>query len=85
MLQNNLRKTKSLNTNNQKCKKKQVQTNKRTPILQTPMTFLKGTETKYEMKTKHVLISKEQKTDIKKKKTWRRAKNSTEIILHLVV
>ena len=27
MLQNNLRKTKSLNTNNQKCKKKQVQTN----------------------------------------------------------
>ena len=31
--------------------------------------FLKGTETKYEMKTKRVLISKEQKTDIKKKKT----------------
>ena len=29
----NLRKTKSLNTNNQKCKKKQVQTNKRTLIL----------------------------------------------------
>ena len=28
VLQNNLRKTKSLNTNNQKCKKKQVQTNK---------------------------------------------------------
>ena len=27
--------------------------------------FLKGTETKYEMKTKRVLISKEQKTDIK--------------------
>ena len=34
------------------------------------MTFLKGTETKYQMKTKRVLISKEQKkTDIKKKKT----------------
>ena len=33
LLQNNLRKTKSLNTNNQKCKKKQVQTNKRTLIL----------------------------------------------------
>ena len=31
--------------------------------------ILKGTETKYEMKTKRVLISKEQKTDIKKKKT----------------
>ena len=30
LLQNNPRKTKSLNTNNQKCKKKQVQTNKRT-------------------------------------------------------
>ena len=33
LLQNNLRKTKSLKTNNQKCKKKQVQTNKRTLIL----------------------------------------------------
>ena len=33
------------------------------------MTFLKKTETKYQMKTKRVLISKEQKTDIKKKKT----------------
>ena len=33
LLQNNLRKTKTLNTNNQKCKKKQVQTNKRTLIL----------------------------------------------------
>ena len=29
--------------------------------------FLKGTETKYQMKTKRDLISKEQKTDIKKK------------------
>ena len=45
----------SLYTNNQKCKKEQVQTNERTLIL-------KGTETNYEMKTKHVLISKEQKT-----------------------
>ena len=27
LLQNKLRKTKTLNTNNQKCKKKQVQTN----------------------------------------------------------
>ena len=33
LLQNNLRKTKSLKANNQKCKKKQVQTNKRTLIL----------------------------------------------------
>ena len=34
MIQNNLRKSKSLNTDNQKCKKKkQVQTNKRTLIL----------------------------------------------------
>ena len=33
LLQNNLRKTKSLKTKNQKCKKKQVQTNKRTLIL----------------------------------------------------
>ena len=33
LLQNNLRKSKSLKTNNQKCKKKQVQTNKRTLIL----------------------------------------------------
>ena len=32
------------------------------------MTFLKGTETKYQMKTKRVLFSKEQNTDIKKKK-----------------
>ena len=60
---------KSLNTNNQKCKKEQVQTIKQTLILCTPMTFLKGTETKYQMKTKGVLISKEQETDVKKKKT----------------
>ena len=33
------------------------------------MIFLKGTETKYQLKTKGILISKEQKTDIKKKKT----------------
>ena len=33
LLQNNLRKTKSSKTNNQKCKKEQVQTNKRTLIL----------------------------------------------------
>ena len=33
------------------------------------MDFLKGTETKYQMKTKGVLISKEQETDVKKKKT----------------
>ena len=32
------------------------------------MTFLKETETKYQMKTKRVLITNEQKTDIKKKK-----------------
>ena len=69
MLQKNLRKTKSLNTNNQKSKKKQVQTNRQILLLQTPMTILKGTETKYQMKTKRVLISKEQNTDIKKKKT----------------
>ena len=69
-----IKNAKSLNTNNEKYKKKQLQTNKRTLILQTPMTFLKGTETKYQMKTKRVLISKEQKkTDIKKKKTQRRA------------
>ena len=68
MLQKNLRKTKSLNTNNQKSKKKQVQTNRQILLLQTPMTILKGTETKYQMKTKRVLISKEQNTDIKKKK-----------------
>ena len=69
-----IKNAKSLNTNDQKYKKKQLQTNKRTLILQTPMTFLKGTETKYQMKTKRVLISKEQKkTDIKKKKTQRRA------------
>ena len=33
VLQNNLQKTKSLNTNNQTYKKKQVQTNKRTLTL----------------------------------------------------
>ena len=64
-----IKNAKSLNTNNQKCKKKQVQTKKRTLILQTLMTFLRGTERKYQIKTKRVLISKEQKTDIKKKKT----------------
>ena len=68
----NIRKTKSLNTNNQKCKKKQVQTNKRTLILQTLMTFLRGNETKYQIKTKRVLISKEQKTDKKKKDVEKR-------------
>ena len=47
---------------------KETGTNKRTLLLQTPMTFLKGTETKYQMKTKRVLFSKEQNTDIKKKK-----------------
>ena len=31
------------------------------------MTFLRGTETKYQIKTKRVLISKEQKTDKKEK------------------
>ena len=44
------------------------------------MTFLRGTETKYQIKTKRVLISKEQKTD--KKKRRREAQNSTEIFLH---
>ena len=33
------------------------------------MTFLKGTDTKYQMKTRHELISKEQNTEIKKKMT----------------
>ena len=55
------------------CKKKQIQTNKRTLILEIPMNFLKTTETKYQMKTKCVVISKEQKTDLKKKKTKTRA------------
>ena len=44
------------------------------------MTFRRGTETKYQIKTKRVLISKEQKTD--KKKRRREAQNSTEIFLH---
>ena len=41
------------------------------------MTFLKGTETKYQMKTKRVLISKEQK-QIQKRRRRRDAQNSTE-------
>ena len=52
---------KSLNANNQKCKKEQVQSNERTLNSRPLWPFLKGTETKYEMKTKRVLISKEQK------------------------
>ena len=64
-----IKNAKGLNTNNPKSKKKQVQTNKRTLILYAPMTFLKGTETMYQIKTKRVLITKEQKTDTKKKKT----------------
>ena len=48
----------------------------------------KGTERKYQIKTKRVLISKEQKTDIKKKKTKRRAEfdrnPSSQIIQRIV-
>ena len=47
------------------------------------MTFLRGTETKYQIKTKRVLISKEQKTDKKKdveKRRIRRKSSSTDNI-----
>ena len=42
-------------------KKQQVQTNERTNEHWPLWPFLKGTETKYEMKANRVLISKEQK------------------------
>ena len=34
--------TRSFNTNNQKCQKKQVQTNKQTLIFEAPITFSQG-------------------------------------------
>ena len=61
-----IKNAKGLNTNNPKCKKKQVQTNKRTLILYTHLTFLKWTETMYQIKNKRILISKEQKNRYKK-------------------
>ena len=48
------------------------------------MTFLRGTERKYQIKTKRVLISKEQKTNIKKKKTKRQAEFDRNLLSQII-
>ena len=54
-------KTKGFNTYNQKCKKKQVKNEQTNRYSRPRWPFLKGTETKHEIKTKRVLINKERK------------------------
>ena len=74
-------KTKSLSTNNQKCKKKQVQTSKQDWYSRPLWPFLKGTETKYVMKTKRVLISKEQKQILKRRRRRDAQRTRQETVL----